>query len=127
MKTARLISLLLALALLGLLFAACDSADPALKAAAGTYVGQYTKLVGDETKTEEEFSLTLKADGTGVHERDGFEFKVTWTLEGESFTMSETFIGDPIEYTGTLKDGQLHLYNGDPTYAFTYEYFYAKQ
>ena len=98
-----------------------------MKAAAGTYVGEYTKLVGDETKTEESFQLTLKADGTGVQEREGIRFNVTWTLEGESFTMTETFIGDPVEYTGTLKDGKLHLYNGDPEYIFTREYFYAKQ
>ena len=123
----KFISLLLVIALLGVLFAACDSGDPAMKAAAGTYKGQYTKLVGDETKNEEEFTLTLSPDGTGIHARDGMEFKVTWTLEGEAFTMKETFIGDPIEYTGTLKDGALHLYNGDPTNIFTYEYFYQKQ
>ena len=127
MKYARLVSLLLAVALLGVIFAACDTTDPAMKAAAGTYVGEYTKLVGDETKTEESFQLTLKADGTGAQEREGIRFNVTWTLEGENFTMTETFIGDPVEYTGTLKDGKLHLYNGDPEYIFTREYFYTKQ
>lgn len=92
---------------------------------AGTYEGVHCKFVGDEEWVEDEpFSLTLNADGTGVHSRDGMEFNVTWTLDGESFTMNETFIGDPIVYTGTLKDGELHLYNNTPEEPLTYEYVY---
>ncbi|MBQ7534372.1 MAG: leucine-rich repeat domain-containing protein [Stomatobaculum sp.] len=89
--------------------------------------GTYTKLVGDsdDTKnTDEEFSLDLYEDGTGVHHRSGMDFNVTWELKGEEFTMSETFIGSPIVYTGTMSGNTLHLYNGDPTNDFTYEYFY---
>lgn len=94
---------------------------------AGTYNGLYTKLVGDDTKeTDDEFSLVLNEDGTGKHNRNDMSFNVTWTVDGEKFKMSETFVGDPIEYTGTLKDGKLHLYNGDPKNDFTYEYFYEK-
>ena len=126
MRGKRLLALTLLLVLAATLLAACGG-DPAIEAASGTYVGQYTKLVGDETKTEEEFSLDLTPDGKGVHHRDTMDFKVTWTLEGEDFSMDETFIGDPIHYTGTLKDGELHLYNGDPTDIWTYEYFYKKQ
>ena len=95
---------------------------------AGTYEGNYTKLVGDSTKnTDDKFSLDLKEDGTGKHNRDGMSFDVTWSVDGEKFTMEETFVGDPIEYEGTLKDGELHLYNGDKTNDFTYEYFYSKK
>ncbi len=98
-----------------------------LSAYAGTYEGKYTKLVGDEAKNEEEeFSLELKKDGTGVHNRDGESYNVTWTLDGEKFAMTETFIGK-IEYTGTLKDGHLSIFNGDPTNDFTYEYVYDKK
>lgn len=97
-----------------------------LSAYAGTYQGKYTKLVGDTKKVEEEFSLELKADGTGTHNRDDSSFNVTWSLDGENFKMSETFIGDPIEYTGTLTDGKLDIFNGDPTNDFTYEYVYEK-
>ncbi len=125
MRIQKCIALLLTLVLVSLLFAACG--DPAMKAAAGTYEGQYTKIVGDETRNEEVFSLTLNADGTGTHARDDMEFKVTWTLEGETFTMKETFIGDPIEYTGTLKDGVLDIFNGDPNDIWTYEYVYNKR
>ncbi|MBQ1679233.1 MAG: hypothetical protein II062_06870 [Oscillospiraceae bacterium] len=134
MKHGKLLALLLCLLLTALLLAACGSltspaetVNPAVRAAAGTYVGQYTKLVGSETKNEEVFSLTLKEDGTGVHARNDMEFKVTWTLEGESFSMKETFIGDPILYTGTLKDGVLDIVNGDPDTPFTYNYVYKKQ
>ena len=101
--------------------------DNDLKDAAGTYKGTYVKLVGDDTKTEEEFSLVLKEDGTGTHNRNDYSFKVEWTLDGEKFTMKETFIGDPINYTGTLKDGNLQIYNGDPKDIWTYEYNYVKE
>ena len=96
---------------------------------AGTYVGKYTKFVGDpdSAKEEEEFSLELKEDGTGKHNRDGMSFNVTWSLDGEKFKMSETFVGDPIEYTGTLKDKNLDIFNGDTENALTYEYVYEKE
>ena len=130
MKRTKLIALLLVLALLCVLLAACELGDPAVKAAAGTYVGQYTKSVGDDDSkkdTSSPFSLTLTADGKGTHFRDGMEFEVTWTLEGDAITLKETFIGDPIQYTGTLKDGELHLFNGDPEAMWTVEYVYKKQ
>ena len=102
------------------------SAAPVDSALVGTWTGVYTKLVGDETKTEETFSLTLNADGTGKHARDDYEFSVTWTEEDGKITMNETFIGDPIVYTGAIEDGELHLFNGDPSDLWTYEYVYTK-
>ena len=99
-----------------------------LKDAAGTYEGIYGKFVGDEEHiTDEEFSLVLKEDGTGKHNRDGGSFDVEWSLDGENFTMKDKFGGLTIDYTGTLKDGKLQIYNGDPTNAFTYEYNYEKK
>ena len=95
---------------------------------AGTYKGEFTKLVGDESKNEEEeFSLELNADGTGKHNRDGHTYKVTWTVEDGNFRMEETFVGDPIVYTGTIKDGKLDIFNGDKDDIFTYEYVYVKE
>ena len=41
--------------------------------------------------------------------------------------MEETFVGDPIVYTGTLKDGKLDIFNGDKDDIFTYEYVYVKE
>ena len=40
--------------------------------------------------------------------------------------MTEKFLGMTIDYTGTLKDGELHIYNGDPSSDLTYEYVYKK-
>lgn len=94
---------------------------------AGTYEGKYTKLVGDSQKNEEEFSLELKKDGTGTHYRDDYSFDVTWSVDGDEFKMTETFIGDPIEYVGTLKGDDLDIFNGDPEDMWTYEYVYVKK
>ena len=127
MKHSKLISLILVVALLSVLLAACGGNSP-MKAAAGTYVGQYTKFVGDtEKNTDESFTLTLTGDGKGTHERDGLTLSVTWTLDGENFTMQETFLGMSLDYTGTLKDGTLDIFNGDPTNDLTYEYVFQKQ
>lgn len=100
--------------------------DPAMAAVAGKYDGVSLKLVGDDTLIDEEFSVELKADGTGTSTRDGETYKMTWTLDGEKFTMKETYAGLYIDYTGTLVDGVLDIFNGDPTNDFTYEYVYQK-
>ena len=123
-KTALII---LAFAMIVIL-ASCGG-NSALKEAAGTYNGVHGKFVGDTEwvdAAKEPFSLVLKDDGTGTSTRDGADYKVTWTLEGENFTMQETFLGMSIDYTGTLKDGELHVYNGEPTDDLTYEYVYGK-
>ena len=108
-------------------FAACGGGDKA--GVAGTYNGLWTKFVGDsdDAKSEDEvFSLILESNGKGKFLRDGMEYNVTWKLDGENFTMTETFLGISIDYTGTLKDGKLDLFNGDPTNAFTCEYMFEK-
>lgn len=92
----------------------------------GTWVGSYTRMVGSETENKETFTLVLNADGTGKHARDDYEFNVTWTETDGTITMTETFIGDPIIYTGSIQNGELHLFNGDPTDAWTYEYVYTQ-
>ena len=135
MKKILSVSLVIAVLLTGLLvFTGCEKDDDKKdkketdsSAVAGTYVGKYTKLVGDDTKeTDEEFYLELNEDGTGKHHRDDYTFNVTWSLDGKEFKMTEKFVGDPIEYTGTLKDGKLDIFNGDPDDDWTYEYVYEK-
>ena len=105
------------------LIASCGADSPAV----GTWTGKWCKCVGDEEKiTDEAFSLELKKNGEGTSTRDGETYNLTWELDGEAFKMTETFLGMKLEYTGTLKDGELHLYNGDPEDPFTYEYVYSK-
>ncbi len=116
-------------ALLLTLLAACGAPKPAETPAPvgpGTYAGEYGKWVGssDEDRDTEPFTLILTEDGKGKFQRDGGEFRVTsWTLEGENFTMQETFLGATNDYTGTLKDGTLVMYTGgDPEDELTYMY-----
>ncbi|MBR1679487.1 MAG: hypothetical protein IJ704_02480 [Bacilli bacterium] len=118
------------LVLVGALFfaAGCEKKD--MSRVVGTYEGQFTKFVGDpdEAKnTEDAFSIELKEDGTGIHHRDDLDLSITWTLDGENFTMKETFLKISIDYTGTLKDGKLDIFNGDPTNDVTCEYVYQKK
>ena len=61
--------------------------DPAMAEVAGSYEGVRLKMVGDDALIDEEFSVELKADGTGTSTRDGDTYKMTWTLDGEKFTM----------------------------------------
>lgn len=123
-KIAKYIGIILCVAMVAGLLAACGGSD---SPAVGKWEGKYTKYVGDDEKnTSEDFSLVLKAGGKGVSTRDGLDLNVTWTLDGEDFTMTETFLGIKIEYTGTLKDGVIDIFNGDPDDAFTCEYVYEK-
>lgn len=136
MKKILSVSFVIVLLLSGLLvFTGCEKEESKkkdekktdLSTVAGTYIGQYTKLVGDSTKEyDDEFSLELKEDGTGVHNRDDASYKLKWSLDGEKFKMTETFLGSSIEYTGTLKDDKLDIFNGDPDDTWTYEYVYTK-
>ena len=136
MRSTKWIALLLCLSLLACLLLGCgDKKDDEKKAedpAIGTWKGEYTQIVGDgtgsEPKSEDEvFSLDLQKDGKGVHHRDGLDIDVTWKLDGENFSMTETFMGMTIEYTGTMKDGKLSIFNGDPEDMWTYLYVYNKQ
>ena len=97
------------------------------KAAVGVYKGLYTKMVCDEKKNEEEFTLELKEDGTGLQHRNDLDIKIpVWSVEGGKVNLTEKFLGK-IDYTGTLEGNKLSLFNGDPAAPMTYEYVYEKQ
>lgn len=120
--------MLLVLAIVGVIFiTGCGKSN--LKDVVGTYEGEYTKFVGDPdtAKDESEFSLVLNEDGTGKHNRDGESFDVKWSIDGEKFNMTETFLGITNEYNGTLKEGKLDIFNGDPKNDLTAEYVYTKK
>lgn len=118
---------IIAIALIAItLIALVACGDSEMKAVSGTYTGEKCKFVGDSEWQNEEFSIELKADGTGTFNRDDEHFSLTWTLEGEKFTMKETFLGISNDYTGTLKDGVLDIFNGDPEDDLTYEYVLKK-
>ena len=103
---------------------------PEMQAAAGTYIGKYTKFVGDPETAKEEgepFKLVLEADGTGTSYRNDLEIRIPeWSVEGENFKMTEKFLGT-IDYTGKLSGNSLVTYNGDPENALTCSYVYEKE
>ena len=101
-----------------------------LKEYAGVYKLEYSKYVGDpETSknTEEVAEMILNEDGTGTSKRDGYEYKVEWSMDGENITLTETFMGIKLEYNGTIQNGRLDLFNGDKTNDLTNEIVYNKQ
>ena len=133
-KVFKVVSVFMMILMMGVILTGCNNKDDKkeekvdLSAAAGTYKGVYAKFVGDATRIEDEvFSLELKSDGTGVSNRDGASYNLTWSLKGEEFKMTETFAGLTIDYNGTLKDGKLEIYNGDKDNDLTYMYVYEKQ
>ena len=133
MKKKLLSILLIVVVLIG--FTGCGKKESTTKTKevdksvyAGTYTGLYTKFVGDETKTtDEEFSVVLEKDGTGKSNRDGSSYNIKWSIKGDKFKMTETFMGISIDYTGTLKDDKIDVFNGDPDNDFTVEYVYEKE
>ncbi len=132
-KPKWMISLLMILAMV---LGACggsgggESTTRNVNPAAGNWIGQYLKMVGDSYADRDQtsaFHLELKEDGTGTHYRDDLELEVKWTLDGEAFTMTETFMGMTIDYTGTLTGDDLDLFNADPDDIWTTEYVYVRE
>ena len=120
----RVSALLLVFICLGVFLSSCSS-DPY----SGTYKGMYAKFVGDGDDAKDDISenkLELNEDGTGRHYRDDFSLRITWEVNGENFSMTERFISIEIEYTGTFRNGEIHIFNGDPEDPLTYEYVYKK-
>lgn len=127
-KEIIIVFVILALFFVGL-FIFMQSGQQDLSSVAGTYEGKYTKFVNDPDTAKNvsnHFAIELRENGTGTHNRDNSSFEVTWSLDKDKFSMSEEFAGEPIEYTGTLKDGKLDIFNGDPSNSLTCEYVYEK-
>ena len=119
---------LLAVLVLVSVFALSGCGKKDLSSYAGSYKGEYTKMVIDTEKTTgEEFSVELKSNGTGISRRNGAEYNISWSLNGDNFKMTEKFGPLTIDYNGTLKDGVLDIFNGDKEQPATYEYVYKKQ
>lgn len=81
----------------------------------------------------------MNSDGTGKSYKNGSTCDVKWNLDGDNFTMTEVVLGMSasdarqthtsieIDYTGTLKDGKLTIYDGDSLKDNTREYYYVKK
>lgn len=117
----------LGLLLVGLfMFVGCSSD---LEEYSGTYKLSYYKYVGDPdtAKNTAVEQIILNEDGTGKSIRDGLDITVTWSIDGNNITLTETYIGTKIEYNGILENNKLDLFNGDKTNMLTIEKVYNKE
>lgn len=64
--------------------------------------------------------LELKKGGKGTY-HSGFDFKLKWQLEGESFSATVTFLGMENAMEGTLKNGVIDVKYGDMNIRFVKE------
>ncbi len=64
--------------------------------------------------------LKLEKGGKGTF-FSGYEFGLKWTLKGEDFSGTVSFLGMEQELVGTLKDGVLNASYGDIQYVFVKE------
>ncbi|MBR6917485.1 MAG: hypothetical protein IKN38_04805 [Clostridia bacterium] len=119
--------IIVAVLALVMVLALVSCGNSALKDAAGTYGNGQTKFVGDEEWQDTDDVFVLNDNGKGVHKSGDYEYELEWNLEGENFTMKETFLGLTNDYTGTLKDGKLDMFNGDPNNELTCEYVFSIQ
>lgn len=104
----KIMALLLAMAMLFSL-AACSGKDPN----AGVYNAVSCEALGFSLDCEGDW-LELKAGGKGRLCLMGEEYKCSWTLEGEAFTLKNH--GD--EFRGTLHNGIITLDFGDMIYVY---------
>lgn len=122
MKKIQNLLLIAVLAIGVFMITGCGKKD--LKAYTGTYEKEYEKYVGDpETSknTEDAWTIVLNEDGTGKSNRDDESYDAEWSIDGETFKFTEKFGPIKNEYTGTLKDGKIDMFNGDPKNDLTLE------
>lgn len=122
MNTLKKIALVFTITFGIFVFTACGKKD--LSTYAGTYEKEYEKYVGspETTKnTEDDWTVVLNADGTGKSNRDDESYDAEWSIDGDNFKFTEKFGPIKNEYTGTLKDGKIDMFNGDPNNDMTLE------
>lgn len=128
MKNVKKVLLVFVLMLGVVVLTGCGKED--LSKYAGTYEKEFEKFVGDpETakNTTDPFTIVLNADGTGKSNRDGESYDAEWSVKGENFTFTEKFGPIKNEYTGTIKDGRIDMFNGDPKADITLEIVFNKK
>ncbi len=119
--------LLVAIVMVGVLVLTGCGKKADLSKYAGTYSLEYSKYVGDETKSNEEWTIELKEDGTGKSNRDDESYNVEWSMDGDNIKLTEKFGPLTNEYNGTLVEGKLDIFNGDKTNDLTLEAVFNKK
>ena len=119
----RRICLFMAILLtMGLCFAACSkTAD----AAGGTYYFVWEKL-STITNTTYDYKFVLDGFGGGEYHHKGSVHKIKYEYQSNGdINIKDTITG--IKYNGTLINGELHLYDGNPDSLTVSEFLYRKQ
>lgn len=115
--TKKLIALFVAL-LMALPLAACGSKGADVT---GKYICVGLSYDGEALADPGDGSyLELKKGGKGTY-YSGFEFDLKWTLDGEAFSGTVSFLGLDQGMEGTLKDGVIDVKYGDMTMRFVKE------
>ena len=105
-------AILLAAAMILGAFASCGEKGTGFE---GTYKCTYAKYNADDENgiVVEDWVLELQAGSKGTSKRDGEEYDLEWTLDGENITVTEKFGPLSLDYEGTLKDGVMTLYDSE--------------
>lgn len=86
----------------------------------GKYYAVSVKALGIASSPDGEW-VELKRGGRGTFYSSGNEYKLKWSLDGEEFTGTVTFLILDMDMTGTLKDGVLSVEYGLYDYVFVLE------
>ena len=100
------------------------SFNKVMDSAKGTYNFVYEKgpLI---SSTEFDYQFILDGYGGGEYIHKGSTHKVKYKLEGTTINLTDTITG--IKYNGTLQNGELHIYDGNPNGLNVTEFLYQKQ
>ena len=117
----KLIPVLLALLVLMTAVYGCSSAPDAAK-------GEYkivSERVGAVVKTDLDYKFILDGKGGGEYIHKGSSHKIKYSYsDGENITISDRMTG--IVYKGTLINGELHIYDGNPEKIDVSEFVYQR-
>ena len=123
MKRSKLYFITAILLIFVFIISACSS-NKVMDNAKGTYNFVYEKgpLI---SSTEFDYQFILDGYGGGEYIHKGSTHKVKYKLEGTTINLTDTITG--IKYTGTLQNGELHIYDGKPNGLNVTEFLYQKQ
>lgn len=123
MKRSKLYFITAILLIFVFIISACSS-NKVMDSAKGTYNFVYEKgpLI---SSTEFDYQFILDGYGGGEYIHKGSTHKVKYKLEGTTINLTDTITG--IKYTGTLQNGELHIYDGNPNGLNVTEFLYQKQ
>lgn len=109
-------------ALMFMCVSSCTQKTP--DGARGTYIFVYEKgpLF---SSTDLDYQFILDGYGGGEYIHKGSTHKVKYKLEGTTINLTDTITG--IKYNGTLQNGELHIYDGNPTSVNVSEFLYQKE